>query len=647
MAKRTKEIKFTLEEYEKYQNLEPWEQDRDEHNDFANEKEWEGHWVETSNSWRRGYDTQFKAITKQWEDAVTYVENVPASSFDIFVPDVAIANERIPFALLSIMEQIANIFSNYPQPAFVSPNDSQDQYAGALNQFAQMEMKANAFNSLMFDVGVDIGICSLGILKVYVDPDEIGPYDQPGKIVIQRLDPNNVYFDPTARRLNWDDLQFIIHEEYMDLGTARKMFKTKAYKIESFFQETDKGKHDDGMYGFNLTTPVPNPIEGNPGTRNKVKIMECWFKDDRQKFVADIEVVDNRQFIPDEDSLKQKANPDYDSEKPETYTRPKIDEDGFVVGNWKPAYPHGRCIVIAGDKNVIANFANPYWHNRAPFVFYRGRPSKHLITTGDLMNIIRIDKKLNDIYQRIHIMAQQEIERPMIAEVNTFRTPRAWFRMSGQASAVIVKNPGREFSRLPFTEIPQFVFVYLQKLEQCLDKCMAVAGVMQGQIAEGAQLSAEAMSSLQGMATAVLKMKAELIAEGMKELGYQLMWLIRETYPQNIDVQITMPDGTPKTVNWNDDDAANDYLVDIDSASGLAGGHQANFNQTLQMYRENLIDQTAALQALRYGGWANIVNRMKGDRAERITSSAAGRAMGVEIKHAEKQDGKAGRTEKL
>src|SRR5207245_2644405 len=130
-----------------------------------------------------------------------------------------------------------------------------------------------------------------------------------------------------------------------------------------------------------------------------------------------------------------------------------------------------------------------------------------------------IDRKLNDIYQRIHTMAQCEIERPMMAETNTFRTPRAWMRMSGQATAVIVKNPGREFARLPFMEIPQFVFVYIQKLEQALDKVMAIAGIMQGKIAEGAQLSAEAVSSIQGMANNVLKMKAELIAEGMKELG--------------------------------------------------------------------------------------------------------------------------------
>lgn len=646
----SKSMKFTLDEYEEYEELPDWMRDRTEEDNFKTEAEWESYWVKTTKNWSKQYDGEYKTILRQWDNAVNYIENIPTESFDVFTPDKAIAGERIPFALVSIMEQIANIFSNYPQPSFVSPNDAEDDYAAALQQFAGAELKANAFNSLMFDVGVDIGICSVGVLKVYVDPDQEGPYGEPGKIVIQRIDPTNIRFDPTARRLNWNDLQFIIHEEYMDLGTARKNYKSASNKIESYFQESDHPeKNDDNMYGTHLTSPVPNPIEGNSAFRNKVKIVECWFKDDRLKFVADLDTVDNKEFIADEDypTGPKKHNDHYDPDKPESYTRPKLDASGNVVGSWVPAYPHGRCVVVAGDKSVVRSFANPYWHNRAPFVFYRGRPSKRLVTTGDLINIIRIDKKLNDIYNRIHIMAQAEIERPIIAEVNTFRTPRAWFKMSGQSSAVIVKNPGREFGRMPFTEIPQFVFVYIQKLEEALNRLMAVAGVMQGQIAEGSQLSAEAMTSLQGMATSVLKMKAELVGEGMKELGYQLMWLIRETYPENITVQLALPDGTQKAVNWNDDDAANDYLVDIDSSSGLGGSHQANFTQTIQLYRENLIDQAAALQALRYGNWNAIVNRMKQEKQERVTAEAAGRAMGVKIRKWDKMDESPGRTEKL
>ena len=634
--------RYTLEQYEKYQNLPQWAQDD---SDFKSEEDYEHYWTREIHAMEKQYDEQFKVIITQWSDSIEYIEQIPAKSFDVFVPDVAVAQERIPFALASLMEQIAMLYTNYPQPSFVSPDQSQDQFANALNQTTQQELKANGFNSLMFDIGVDIGFACLGVIKTYVDYDQKGAFGQDGKIIIKRIDPLDIFFDPKAKRLNWDDLGYVGTHSYVDLGTARKMFKGARYKIDSYFQTTsDDAKNPDGQFGTNLLSPVPNPIEGNSSLRNRVKVTEVWLKDDRLKFEADVEIKSNTELITD-GSGNVVPNPTYDPDKADSYVGPKVDESGYVIGKMVPAYPNGRCIVTVSDKHIVRDFANPYWHNRAPFVFFKGRPSRRLLTVGDLSNICRIDKKLNDLYQRVHIMCQNEIERPMIAETNTFRTPRAWFRMSGQATAVIVKNPGREFGRMPFMEIPQFIWVYIQKLEQALDKIMAMSGIMKGQIAEGAQLGAESVASMQGMGTNVLKMKAELIAEPMKELGYQLMWLERETYPENITINVQMPDGQVQQVPWNDRDASSDYVVDIASTSGLPGTHAANPQSILPMYQQGLIDQAAALQAIRFGGWQDIVNRMKQDKLEKIEAEAAGRATGLRIKEFQKRDGSAGRVD--
>ena len=476
------------------------------------------------------------------------------------------------------------------------------------------------------------------------------PYNHEGKIVIQKIDPSRISIDPKAKRLKWEDMGFVIYKDTFDLDQARKLFKGGADKIEDYFQVTNDDKDVDQQYGTNLKSPVPNPIEGNATIRNRVEIMECWFEDSRLKVVANTEggVYKATIVVPDVPGSK-KPNPDHDPDKPDIYTRPAVDEDGYVIGEMVEAYPHGRCIVIAGEKSVVQDFANPYWHNKAPFVFFKARPSRALITVGDLIPIMKIDRKINDILSKIHIMAQQEIERPMIAQTNTFKTPRAWFKMSGQASAVIVKNPGSEFMRMPPTEIPQFPFIYLQELMKQLEKAMAVAGIMQGKLQEGSQLSAEAVSSIQGMATSVLKMKAELIAEGIKELGYQLMWNIRETYPQNITVNLQEPDGTKTTVNWNEDNASDDYLVDIESSSGLPGQQDANAQQIIPLYRDGLIDRPAALQALRkiVPDWKYVVARMKQDDLKKIEADAAGKAMGTNIRKLESNKENAGGTMKV
>jgi len=148
------------------------------------------------------------------------------------------------------------------------------------------------------------------------------------------------------------------------------------------------------------------------------------------------------------------------------------------------------------------------------------------------------------------------------------------------------------------------------------------------------------------MAAGMLKMKAELIAEGMKELGYQVMWLQRETYDENIQIPVSMPDGTQQTVEWHEKEAASDYIVDIQSGTGLPGAQQAQSNEALAWYRENLIDRQKALQMLKVDDWQQICQRIDQKQDADIETIAAGRAQGLYLKEAiepKKKDGAAGR----
>jgi hypothetical protein len=634
--------RLTIAEYEQYQEAPQWERDG-----YSSEDAYHEDWASKIHTWQKAYDSHFKETKDRWKSAIEYIETAPKRTFDTYAPDSTLADSRIPFAFFSIMEKNALLYSNYPIPIFISPGKDTDIYAMALNQCTQIELKANNFSALMFDVGLDVGIANLGVLKVWVDPDQKGPYGQDGKIVIEKIDPSKMAFDPKAKRLRWENLGYVIATEEYDLGTARRIFKGSGHRLtEAMAMRQDSDDKDKGsMYGSFLTSPVPNPMEGNASNRNRVLIRECWFKDERLKFEAFEETVDNSEFILSDDGFRE-PNPDYDPEREEIYTRPKTDEAGFVIGHMVQAYPNGRCIITANDSVVVRDFENPFWHKRAPFIFFKTRPSKGLVTTGDLTNLIVIDQKLNDILSRIHTMAQNEIERPMIAETNTFRTPRAWMKMTGQATAVLVKNAGKEFGRMPFMEIPSFVWLYLQQLYAALDKVMAVAGVMRGQLTEGSQLSAEAVGDLQGMASSILKMQADLVSEGMKELGYQMSWLERQTYKFNIPLTITLPDGEKEQLEWNEKDAAADYIVDIQPGSGMPGSNQMQVSQVLPLYREGLIDQMAALTAIKWPDKDEIVPRMQKNKLAKIESAAAGKAMGTVIKQFEKTDGSAGRKEK-
>lgn len=638
--------RMTLKEYEAYLKLPTWAKDSA---DFKSKADYDAYWSREIQAWKKQYDDAFGEVVDDWKFARAYVEANPSRGGDVFKPESKIAASAIPYAEACLTQQVAMLFTNAPQPTYISPTKEQDQYANAANETAKIELRANSFNSMGFDMGADLAYTNMAVLKTMVDWDQRGAFGQEGRIVIDRIDPEKMAVDPTAKKLEWSKMAWLIHSDDYDLGTARQMFPGGAQYLGENFTNKTTDQDKDGMFGFNQVSPVGNPFDdsGKAKARNTIKIRECWLKDERLKFQAHEHTVINTEFLVD-DNGDQYANEDYDPELPEVYAAPIVDDDGFVQGEWVPAYPDGRCIVTAGDSVVITDIANPFWSKEAPFTFFRAKPSGKLICRGDVTNIAIVDAKINDVKRRIHIMAQGETERPMLAETNTFKTPRGWFKMSGQSTSVIVKNPGREFMRMPPTEVPAFLWLYLGELKQDLDMVCYVAGVLRGQVQEGQQVSAEGMQSMQGMATVVLRMKSMMIGEGMKTLGRQMLWLMRQTYPQDIKTVVTMPDGKPIEVEWSAQDYAIDYLVEVAPGSGLPGAEQAQEAKLIPLYREGAIDQIALLQGLNIHDWQAIVERMTKDRLAKIEAEAAGKALGMDIKkfNKEKTDGKAGRIAK-
>src|ERR1051325_7404566 len=144
--------KFTPKEYEAYLALPQWQRDNP---DWDEEDEYHAYWAKTIVNWQKQYKEEFQPTIQEWQNAVDYIENRPSKSFDIFVPEKQVAQERLPWAVNALRRLISLLYSNYPQPQYISPAQEFDQYAAALNQNAKIEYKANSFNSLMFDVGID------------------------------------------------------------------------------------------------------------------------------------------------------------------------------------------------------------------------------------------------------------------------------------------------------------------------------------------------------------------------------------------------------------------------------------------------------------------------------------------------------------
>lgn len=618
--------KFTLAEYRQYKALPDWQRDDAT---FESPDQYEKHWVETIKSWRGQSKGAFNTTKEVWKLCTELFSKTKKPSPSGTRNDQLIAAAQIPVFQNAAYDKVAMLWSNFPRPVYTPIQESENSMIALANMLKDVELKVNSFNTMGFDLGLDQYFTDLALLKMYTVNEE-GIFGQDQKIVIEQADPFCFWPDPKATRLKWDKMKFLIYENEMTLGEVHSLFPGSQGVVKEGVR-TDTPDAD-GTYGDNLKTVIPqNEAQGSLRSRDMVRITECWFKDYREDFEADW----------DEEEYEEGG---------QTCVRPciKVDDKGYVVGTWERAYPDGRCIILADDMHVISDYGNPYWHKKAPFIMIPARPGsrRQLLRPGEAVDVLRLHYKINDCEERTHRMAQNEIERPMLAETGTFPTPRSWYKTSKMAEAILVKNPGREFARMPPTETPQFAEAYLARLNTYVDRTTGISGVMRGQLAEGSQISAEAMSSLQGMGSTRLMMQSELIAEGMIEAGDMLFWLIRETYPSGIQCVVTMADGTSIPVIWNEDDLKTAYLVEIDSMSGLPGGKQAGANQAVTFFDKKLVDRQYALQANKVAGWQGIVQRMDQTKLAEIKASAEGRAIGVEVKKFEKADNEPGRTER-
>jgi hypothetical protein len=166
---------------------------------------------------------------------------------------------------------------------------------------------------------------------------------------------------------------------------------------------------------------------------------------------------------------------------------------------------------------------------------------------------------------------------------------------------------------------------------------------------------------MQDFASSRLVMEAKSMNAAIKQLGYQLMWILRQIVKQKVKVTMTEPDGSPIVIDWESDRevfergdpteinnlrAKEDYLVTIKAGSGQPGGQQQLQAQAMELFREGAIDREALLDMLQFPNRQAISPRMRSKELEDIQAKAFGRGMGVSISEDVKKQDAPGRRKK-
>jgi len=627
--------KLTKEEYDSLCNQEQWEIDG-----YDNEDDYERDTVMLVQNLVKQAD----ACQSRWRNAckntLKEVETAnDVDSYDLVVPNTG-SGRSLPLLRTQVLETAALLSANPALPTISSPSSETDLYAATLNKGVQIELECNRYKELVNGLAYDGEFFNLGVLNITVDEDGYGPFGQRRKLCIDLLDPSRVYIDPDAPSLRPEDAKYVVVESMMDLGEIRDAYRERGNLVE--YADAQPFSMDRGQHRFNnmVQTPIKYNYAQDGGEAKLVKVYECWLRDLRLK------------FEPDEGVQEGEEETD-----PELYPGYRVDKDGYISGRWVPRYPGGRVIVTAGPY-VLKDAPNPWSHNHFPFVFYKPTPSRKLLVPGDAFYIHQVTRKIDQLQRSGLRFADSEVERPILASINALAKPRQWWNMRNKSNDILWLNSNQQFNRMEPSDLPPFYFPMLQFLQQQLDNTSGISGVLRGNIADGAQMSAEALNSLQSFASARLKQKATALAETAKELGYQLMWCMRDLYREKINLTINGPDGEPVTVDWTGDRielvegteqgreivAAQSYLVDIEPGTGIPGSQEQQAAQALTLFKANGIDRIVLLQRLGYKDAAQIDQRMKQAELERLTAQAAGKAFGADVMKAIDPNKKAGQS---
>lgn len=636
--------KYTLEQYKK---LEWWERELDENGEqrFTSKEEHDQFYVQQVEAWLSESRRHFRSTKKQWARAVARFEWFMERLSEMSAASMEPAYSDLPFLYKAMLELVAMLFDSLPRPQYMSRQSNEDQFVGALNYWGTWELDANDFDITMFDIGLDINLFNLGILKQTIDYEQSGPFNQDGRITFKKTEPRYFWPDPYSGSLKWGDAKYWIFAEPYDLGDIRRTYQTTGFLVQPESRYSDLGDRESQDGDDDTGTIMQSPanaigLTGPVGERWRACVKECWLQDYSLEFEAE------EEFVPvlDEEG-KQKF--DKDGRKLGEWCY-KEDADGNLIGVHKRRYPNGRCLVVANGVLLYdAPIHEMYRHKQPPYTFFRGRPTKRVLSPGDASFLMVVEKKLNELYGRVMRNAMCNIATPLVVDSGAFDAPKKYRNITDDPDLIIQVRPNARIQHLQAGELPQFIMPFAQFLKGFFDDLMGIQEVMRGGLAEGAQLSAEAMGALQDQASSRVRMKSRLIENALKQMGFQLQWNIRATYPSELEVTIMDPaSGKPHKIFWNDDEAQEDYSVVIQAGSSLPGAKMGAYKQAMELYREGIVDDEFVLDAAQVPGKVAILNRTEQKRDKRLTVAIEAKELGVAAKERQNYSGQPGRRPK-
>lgn len=588
--------------------LETWEQevDQDGNRRFETYQEYESYYVKLVDSLYEQSRKEFKPIKSRWMEADRRLEL--DKMFSMNTGTSTATKTDIALVPQAVEKRISLLIENLPRPQ-VSPRQAgQEDLVGALNYFINEVLDQNRFDLTIGKIALDMARFNIGILKVTMCDYGTGPFGLPGKIEITKTDPRYVWPDPYAKSWRWSDMKYLVVAEPQDLSDVRLKHGKLARRVKADLYSSRNENTMDQDLNYPTLTESTSGFGGTIGERERVLVKECWLQDY------------SMMEVPQED---ENGNPVFDSE-------------GNPLMNTVMRYPRGRLIVTANGV-LLQDCHNPFQHPCPPYAFFLNRLSTRMFSYGDIELLARLEDKINTIHKDCLRNARVNVNAPWLIDNGAFDSPEMYNALTNEEGLIIIKSPNAQVSRISPAELPQFVFPLMSWLTGIFNDLSGVSNIMQGQLEKGSQLSATAISDLQGAASANLRLKGRLFETGLEELGYLLSFDVRDVYSSEKEFTLVDPkDGKQKVIKWRPAELDGEYPVEVSAGSSLPGAKAGAQSQAMLLFDHDLIDRQAALDQMQYPNRGAVIDRMN----QRETQLAA---LGVQAKLRQSKTGRAGR----
>jgi len=379
-----------------------------------------------------------------------------------------------------------------------------------------------------------------------------------GDIEVIPLKPESVYVDPNARDL--ENAAFVIIAEIKTLEEIKELYPEEGHRVQ--------------------------PDKNLSGERDCALVLECWFKD---RTVED---------------YKEKI--ELSGEDVEVFAKQK-------------KYPNGR-VIVAANRVVLKDSSNPYKDGKFPIVRFIDYPKTHSVWgTGEIEIIeslqLEHNKRKSQVVDIMNLTANPiwVVDHQSGVDIDN---------LTNRPGLVVEKNRGTEVRRDAPPPLPSYVFQSIEHTEGNMDAISGVHDVTQGRRPTGVT-AASSILELQEAAQTRIRLKVRYFEASLRELSKMLISRVQQFYNDDRLIRLVSREYQPIILTFNSDMELTDeqsrskktpykqnFEIKIATGSTLPVSKTARYQQGVQLFSLECLDQEAMLEAAEWPNRKAVINRM-------------------------------------